>query len=1795
MEDPLPQTGPDSGLGAWHPALRPDSVTRDQEEPEYRQSRSESARFVDTEEKSGTLGSPHLSLSPLPGKATSQTTVNIAPAGSESFTKGARKGLAESVDGEEKRHGIPQHTSPTDAEYLEHSNATGFRTGNGSGQTTDDSEDAPGFQAVQNVNGLVIDDLEPEEGAGDSTTTNSTFSRPPPVRETQSPKFMWREDEQMDPAWGFKGMDTEEGSSGILNNTSSFPQVPPMVKRDAMPPIHQLPNSQAEEIMEIVNQREDLKASLLEEDDDHDRGHSGWLEPLMQATTLDPTGHEFFNSAENGLGMNSSELDDEQARFEEGLPLMSAELDNPQPDSPHHDAAEGESTSIPGTNPITGSFVHDLENEAVEDSSPVRLYILDRKSTNQVINSLQYSSPYGSDNSTKPQDSKPNAKDSDLLDSPFAGRIDITRSNAEQHSAQQATTANGASKPSMGNEDNLDAMWKAALADDELLDEVEPSVDPSSFFAEDGEGFLDTSDEKAPAKLSVYEKPLSQQSVNNITNSFDHYTQNPRGGNLEYTNATPDQRQHRESRSTPSVSTSYGLQYADGNVAVSRPGIPEKAQSFADKSKGGYTSPYDIPIDVSRLVKRRSNLSQAQHLSSSRSITGPPPPPRISSMNSNVNSYAQQNVGSQPPTSSQYSQLPSVHSPGFQAPREVAPTLRAKPSTGSFFEELPVTAKPRPSSSGGRYTPQLHQPSFPSQMPPPPPSVQNPIGPSQASSSPNPSLSYQLVPPERIGAYSNVSEQPPLSQAVPLKSRYSPAPPPQSGTAPSRNRYATPPANANRPPQAQILPFQPRTSSPLAQNTTILHQNQQAHHPSIGHVQPQQESQKGDPSNQSIPFDVPSTGLYIQNPLDNRPIKNYNPPAPNHIDYLPNHVQKHDVLGAANNFDIPSRKSTSISPSASGGNEIVPPKQAFPQRQAPDQIKASIANASFEPPRRSQTHSPGVVGSRPDLPFKAPDPFPRPASANDPNSPTLPDPTFATTNKYSSGHSRGYSHVVNYIRPTDGRENDPLERWKGCPIFNFGSGGNIVTSFPKQSSRFGGGQALPMIKCGPGEVKIQTGKLLPFDEDSASFPGPLRSKSKKKDILEWLKKKIDHLATQIPDSHSQALPDLRKCHEEKVILWRIMLVLIEHDGVIEGNSAAETAVKIVLSPELAVGNLEGNMVYGAHTELVGISRSNGSQPTRSSNQVEPLEDLRRMLLKTEREKAVWHAADKGLWAHAMLIASTLPKTVSMQVVHEFVRQEVRSVGDNTESLSALFEIFGGNLEQSIDQLVPPSARAGLQMVSKAAGTGPTKNALDGLDRWRETLTLVLSNRSQDDGIALIALGRLLSDFGRIEAAHTCYIFAKKPSLFGGPDDLQVGVALLGASHLQKPFDYGRDLDSILLTEIYEFATGTLAPAASASMTPHLQAYKLCHAMVLAEHGHFHEAQQYCDSITSAAKATTKLSPYYHSLLFGTLEEFVGRLRQAPREGSGSWITKPSMDKVSGSIWTAINSFVTGDESDTASTGSGKAHENDTVAFANAAGDPYAVNRVPSVTDSYSAYSGGGASTSIPPRNAAQSRYAPSGQYTPRSSLEQQDRLSLDSQRPMQYGGLRPPTMQRQYSNQSYTSSTELHSEGPQDSYKPIAQPSSYTPLSGSYLPTPPAQPDNPPQVPVEDNSYSQSSYQSTPLSVYQPVQEPYQPAHNPELPQSYEPTTSGYEPPSTDSYIPPLYEPTSEETPQSPMDGKPKKKSFMDDDDDDFTIRTDSAIKDKARKDREAEENFRKAAEADGKPSRSISYKSCVN
>lgn len=1769
--------------GSWHPAMRPNSHQLDEADGE----RATPLHSADNknegdpwEELPGGLEDLGKSKyeGPLPFEEDYQNTVSAGRRGqSELRVDSDANDLFNDMNGqtecvENQRSGLSEGALVSDLEVA------------GAGTRLSDSRSQSGPTQDSPLDGLLQE--------GDSAQAELAASTGP----SKDPALIGnilRAKQEMAKAWDSEPSYAGELRPGDISRNNSFPPVPPLWQTRNISP-QSLSNSQA--------------ANIVEEDNVQSRGRLPSLDSLssgnpsggVQQHPPESTGHESENFFANPNAMQAADLmlqAEEESRFEEGLPLMH---------SPKHSAIKGQSHSADTPKPIDAevddnSFFDKTPHFPSDEISSFRPQALDRKSTTQVLDALRYK-PH-SVTHREPHSAEESPSLAKLSDVGVAVSTSPVKSQVFAEHQEDATEA-------QREDEDLAELWKAALGDDDLLEDTENSLDPPSFFEDDGESLLEDGEGQAEARLQATVSSLASEPIHrsdggmhglgqiNIrqSSSSDKYlpvsssqpfTTPATYGSGHSNGALGHQPLHRSFGLDHSVPAPNGFaptarQHAyTAQAASSRPQMPPSTQSFAAKSKGGYTSPYDLPMDVTR-SKKRTPYQQLRPNSDAQVAPARPPPPRSSSMFTGA-----------PPSLDAVAPVPRLPSSvsSVATGNNSPPSLKASPSMGTFFEELP-SSKPRPSSSMGRVP-------HPTSQPTPPPLVSFQHGPSRhvsttqqpASKVSSPSHQYQLLPPERMSLYANKSQSEPISQSLPIvNARYSPAPLQQSNVLPSRNRYAAPPSAVGRPAPSQPLSFQPRTSSPLAQNSSLLQGDHQPstsdpllHGPRSSGRQAVSSQDSESPTSHSTHQNENSVEQHAKpkegpsNVENNTQFRDSPPPFPPFY-HAPPGILPPELSNA---MKSPGVDHTSWNGSASS--------------QQPQEPPTIATGASGHGPllRRSQSQSPGTGKYRPELPKSTQNQVQRPASVNN-NIATAPAESRPSPNQVRQ-RERTISKDLNYIKPSDGRERDYLERWRGSPIISFGFGGTIVTSFPKQIPRYAAGQDKPMIKCSPGEVKIQDGKILPLDEDVATFPGPLRSKSKKKEVLGWLQRRIANLeCIGFGQISSTTLPDPRKRHEEKMLLWKIVRVLVEHDGTVDGNASAETAMRSILSPELIVGDAASLPPHHFNSPLLGISRTSGSPSIPDPVKPEAMEGLRKLLLHGEREKAVWHAVDNRLWAHAMLLASTLEKNVWKQVSQEFVRQEVKTFGDNTESLAALYQIFAGNWDESMDELVPPSARAGLQMISKTATTGPTKNALDGLDRWRETLTLILSNRSVDDGRALLSLGKLLASYGRIEAAHICYIFAKPPGLFGGPDDSQVTVALLGADHLVQPFDYGRDMDSIILTEVYDFARTVLASSLAATVSPHLQSYKLYHAMILAEYGYKSEAQQYCEAITSALNSTTKRSPYYHSLLFGALENLMDRLRQAPRDNSGSWISKPSIDKVSGSIWAKFNQYVAGDESDAASTGSGKALDQDVGPFARVAGDSPILSRTPSSSDMYSASAPGiGASPPALTGNLSNSR------YTPRSSLEQQSSSSQQYPRlpQSQHDSLRLG-FAPQKNHSRPVSSTGAYPE----SYKPTSQPSSYPPRTESYLPTPPSQPEYMPMAPPEDPPsylYQQESYRPIPPSKPEPSHEQHEPLVRSEsgagdrpssrayesLLHTYEPPpTSSYEPPPMDSYEPPEYEPYIPHAGESPVEEKPKKRSFIDDDDiDGFEARAAALRKEeKERKDREADEAFRKAAEADG-------------
>jgi COPII coat assembly protein SEC16 len=1771
--------GTEAYLGHWQPAFRPN---------DYQSLIPSSSAFEHPKPSDSLLSQLELSEPPEPS-APIMPGVQVPPP------------VPEPLDPTQHYDDRPQQTTGlppvgTSASQKEASKVSDVSAYIGrSGQVEDVSEPTPNASEQTGPRGVddtvVLNSGHQEKVTSKSDEESAQFGLSLPLRTRQEDDNNGSElssdddEERLDPAWGIKRMDTSQVLAQV-QRSPSFPDFVSQREKLTVEPPAPLAMTQSERSLQEV---EDITG-----------GYSPFAQEsgAKSARVEQPLDDAGAGTGRTVMPDQPLNVESKETRFEEGVPLIQEEPDVQAgaPSPATRPAADGLFDISEETD--DASFFGNHTQDGIGTHQPPSL---DRKATADVLQSLHFSATDGPD-------------------SPAEGSRNFLESAEDNNWFASDDTF----EPIKDKENDISEMWKAALDDDEFLVEDPDDLLPDSA-SDSPSSFL----ESLKAEDTNAQEPEDSHPPSNTQSSpgLASFATNQPSIHATYQSSQPLYAPHQPSTSDMTQSSPTTL----GNVGISRPGIssmnsmqqqlqraaPPKAESFVDQAKGGYKSPYDLPLELSKPRKRPQVQAPAPPSSM------PPPPPRSSSMTSEKppipspaqlqSPFSPTNASFSPHLRSSSSQIASALPP--KAPPAAATQAPvARPASTSFFEELPLASRPRPPTGQGRYTPQQNSPVAPPQMLPqsptsaihqPPPRSLPPSHPP-----PDPYAQYQLQRPERLDPYANVPLQPPpapvnvatryspapaASQvgARPTPSpRYSPAPPAQLSNAPPAHRYASQPAGTTQPPQSRPSPpnryvsqpastapaaatahaFQPRTSSPLAHfGRSADPQPTEAFPPSVGN-------------------DDASASISTRN------------------------VERYQSAI----MDQP------------------PPSQFQPSGAAPAPGEAALFDSGFQPPRRSQTQSPSKRVPISRLAMANQDNMQRPASVHGQTSPVR------TSNPYefappprTSVRQRGLSQHLDFIPPTGEERHDELKRWKGSPIFRFGFGGSAVSSFPKHVPRYGAGSSVPLIKPTAGEIHIKSVKdISPLQDQVAKFPGPLRSKSKKKDVLNWLSARIaafeedeNHIASQTQ------LTDPHKRNGEKILLWKIVQTMVEHDGALDGPAGVQKDINLILSPEVHVLDDASATQYAAGSDLTGIYRPADSAA--KSEPVDPVavDTLRKSLLRGEREKAMWHAVDNRLWAHALLIASTLDRSKWREVVQEFVRREVKIMGTNTESLAALYEVFAGNLDESIDELVPPSARAGLQMVSKVNSTGPTRNALDGLDRWRETLSLILNNRSAEDHQALAALGGLLARYGRIEASHICYLFSRtsgRSPIFAGVDDPNATIVLLGADHWSQPSNFSQDEDAILLTEVYEFATSVLSANSQSASIPHLQAYKLQRALVLAETGYTTESQAYCDAISAISKSTTKTSPYYGPQLFEMLEELSRRLKQTPTDSS-SWIAKPSIEKVSGSVWNKFHSFVAGDESDAESRGSGKDAAFEAGPFANVSSTP-SLSRSGSTTDLYG--SSLASATQGIPSTIASSRYAPTSQQFARYSPEAlRARSSLDSQRSPPFSN---PT-------QSHPLHDQASSFGPQ-SYLPTAgsvyQPSGQSPPSNryqstppqtsyipngshenspsrpyrpqrheSYVPTPPLEESVPSYLPTPPQHPNQESTEakSDPMPTFGGFTPSPQPEYQQPLAQSIEddhttqpPTQSyGYEPPSDTGYVP--YEPDPDSNDEKQPD-LPQKKSIMDNDEDDFphaaasspsvSNPTDDAAAKRRAADVAADEAFRKAAEEDAKKDKDKAAKS---
>ncbi|EIN07345.1 hypothetical protein PUNSTDRAFT_105006 [Punctularia strigosozonata HHB-11173 SS5] len=542
--------------------------------------------------------------------------------------------------------------------------------------------------------------------------------------------------------------------------------------------------------------------------------------------------------------------------------------------------------------------------------------------------------------------------------------------------------------------------------------------------------------------------------------------------------------------------------------------------------------------------------------------------------------------------------------------------------------------------------------------------------------------------------------------------------------------------------------------------------------------------------------------------------------------------------------------------------------------------------------------------------------------------------------------------------------NDPLGRTSArAPVISFGAGGRFVTCL-HGSGTLNTGFDVALATRQSTDVRIQKlHDVIPqsaLDTTEVVFPGPLfndpgtpttslvgtgaaaKTKAKKAKVLQYLEDRANELDRGLGYLSTDSIEHSHA--EGKLALVRLLKVMVENDGKLTGSAAIDTAVRAALVPRLA--NSTGDAADSLHTPALGYAgipslHSNEAPLATYQVRASSLDKIQDFLIRGERKKACHYAADEKLWAHAMVIASSVDKDTWKEVVNDFVRSElgVREEKSNgREALRVAYSLFAGQGAAAVEELLPPklltrtlgqTLTAGpLQVPPIAHGTPispnfphPEKTArvpAESLAKWPETAAMLASSpMTPDSAAALVALGDYLMSNDWIEAAHACYLLSSQAHLIGGSRAPSARIVLVGSQSPHLRLNFHKDSDPVIFSEIAEFAA-SLTPAPKGQEPfpgwAHLQPYKLVRAYHLAELGHTQAANRYCEAIRNSL---TRPSPYLNMAFADELKALHDRLTAVPQlDKAGSWIggkmAKPSLDSIGNWLEGRFTKFIAGE-------------------------------------------------------------------------------------------------------------------------------------------------------------------------------------------------------------------------------------------------------------------------------------------
>ena len=358
----------------------------------------------------------------------------------------------------------------------------------------------------------------------------------------------------------------------------------------------------------------------------------------------------------------------------------------------------------------------------------------------------------------------------------------------------------------------------------------------------------------------------------------------------------------------------------------------------------------------------------------------------------------------------------------------------------------------------------------------------------------------------------------------------------------------------------------------------------------------------------------------------------------------------------------------------------------------------------------------------------------------------------------------------------------------------FGFGGQLVTVLPNYPARDSSSAIVEIIFIKDVVSDAETRSLVEAIDVS---PGPfIPGDTPKSHVVRFASKEAQKCREKISEVSGDQ--EASRKLEDEALLWDFLVLLCQQNGVVVSSDISDLLLKD--SPPAVIKSVP--------------------QASISTTQDEVLETLRQLLFAGRKKDAVDMACSKGLWGHALMLASRMDEQTRTYVVNRFTASLM-----NTDPLSTFYTLLLGRTPSAVKPEGLP--RAG---------------------DWKPHLAMILANRmSKLENASIVSLGDSLLSQKRLHAAHLCYHLANVHfSAYGNVDSK---YSLLGIDHSHLTVGSFPVPSDLHMTEVLEFA---MSLSKQDFLMPHFQLFKFLHVLKLLELGFVSKALKYCEQISCSA-------------------------------------------------------------------------------------------------------------------------------------------------------------------------------------------------------------------------------------------------------------------------------------------------------------------------------------------------------